>query len=458
MNKNEEYVVVIEKLINEGSSLGRINNIPVFIDGGCPGDEVKITVNSINKNYIKASIKEIIKPSEHRIKPDCSFHNICGSCNWQHIKYEEQLVQKQNIVKETLSKIAGVEYNIEQIIPSPLTKEYRCKVQLPVSETKVSKRILSGYYKKNSHELINIKYCHMHPNIINEINEFIKHTAQELCISAYDEKKHKGLLRHIIYRISSDLKNILIIFVINSDKTENIIKKLAEKLVKKYSNIVGICANYNTNKTNVIMSNNTAKITGDNYYIETLGNIKFKISANSFFQVNPKCAEAIFNKVKELISSNISNPTILDAYSGVSSFGIWLSDIASKVVSIEEVKSASIDAEDNAKLNNISNIEIINGDAAVEFEKLIKNNIKFDVSLIDPPRKGSSEEALKSLIKLTSKHIIYVSCNPATLARDMKILSENSFEPIYIQPVDMFPNTYHIETIVMLKNNKKEAI
>ncbi len=450
MNINDIFTVKIDKMINEGKGIARVGKFPVFIDNVCPEDIVKIRISKVNKNYAYGELIEITQPSQYRTKPKCPFHNLCGSCNWQHINYEMQLKQKRNIVAETIKNISGIDVKVEEVIPSPKIYEYRCKVQLPVSQTKVSKRLLSGYFKKNSHELINIKCCKLHNNIINEINEFFKETSAKYKISAYNEKTHKGMLRHIIYRCSSDLKQILIIFVINDNAVSTNLKKISDELINKYPNITGICANCNTKKSNVILSDKTDTISGNNYYIETLDKIKYKISSNSFFQVNPYCAKLMFNKVKELI--NINNPSILDAYSGVSSFGIWLSSIAKKVVCIEEVVSASSDAVDNIKLNNINNIEIINGDAEKSFKKLINDGIKFDVSIIDPPRKGCSYTAVENLIKLTSKYIIYVSCNPSTLARDLKILYDNSFVPIIAQPIDMFPNTAHIETIVLFEN------
>lgn len=455
MNKNDEYIVNIEKMIYGGNSLARIDDFPIFINSGCPNDKVKIKITNLNKRFANAEIVEIIEASEHRIKPICALHNVCGSCNWQHIEYNEQLRQKENIVKETIKNITGFDYKIEKIIASPKIKEYRCKVQFPVSQTKVSKRIVAGYYKTSSHELINVKYCHMNKPIINEIMEFIKEKANNFNLSGYNEKSHTGLIRHLVIRQSSDEKNILIIFVINSNNINSSLKSFAKVIIEKYPCIKGICANINTGKTNVILGNKTEALCGDNYYIDTLSNKKYKISAQSFFQINPYCAELIFNKVKELISNNIENPTILDAYSGVSSFGIWLSDIAKKVTCIEEVVSASNDAKDNIILNNIDNLEIINGDASLEFDKLIKRGTKFDVSIVDPPRKGCTKESIDNLVKLSKDFIIYVSCNISTLARDMNLLAEYNYYPTYIQPADMFPNTYHIETIALFKRKEK---
>ena len=451
---NEEYIVKIEKLINEGKGLARVNNIPIFINNVCPDDVVKVRIKKINKNYLLGEVVELIKPSNYRVNPVCALSNVCGSCNWLFIDYKEQLVQKENIVRETLKNIIGIDLKVNQTIPSPKISEYRCKVQYPVSQ-KNTGRIVAGYYKNSTHELVNIKYCPMHNPLINEIMEFIKDKAQELKISAYDEKKHFGELRHIIFRQSSDLKSIIIIFAVNTDKINKKFKSIAGILVKKFPVIKGVCINFNQTKTNVIMGKNTQIITGNDYYLENISDKKFRISANSFFQVNPYCGEIMFDTVKNLIKQNINNPTILDAYSGVSSFGIWLSDIASKVVCIEEAETASCDAKYNVVLNKCTNIEIINGDAGKNFEILKGNNVKFDVSVIDPPRKGCDSKALHNLISLTDKFIIYVSCNVSTLARDLKFLIEKNFIPQIIQPIDMFPNTYHTEVITLLK---KEAI
>lgn len=457
MKINDTYKVIIEKLVNEGKGLCRVNNFPIFVEDSVPGDILNIRIVTINKSYAVGEIIDIITPTDARVKPLCPLHKVCGSCNWQHISYEEQLKQKTFIVKETLSNIVGKSFDVKEIIPSPKNLRYRCKVQYPISSKK-SGRIVGGYYKKSTHELVNIKYCPMHSEKISKILEFIKQKGEELNISGYDEKKHAGILRHVIFRESSFDNKILIIFVINSKNIPKVLVELSKQITSFFSDIVGICVSFNTSKTNVILGKEIQTVVGQNFYFEKIGNITYKISADSFFQVNPYSAENIFNLVKDLIVKNSNSPTILDAYSGVSSFGIWLSDIASKVISVEEVKSASCDAVENSKINNKKNIKIINGDAAKVFSQFIKDNIKFDFVLIDPPRKGSSKEALEYVISLAKEYVIYVSCNPSTLARDLKFLIDKNFIPQYIQPVDMFPNTSHIETVVLIKNcNKKEA-
>lgn len=443
--------VVPQKLVYEGAALAKPDGYPVFIDGACPGDKLKIKITKANKNFANAVIEEIIEPSPHRVKPFCPMHNVCGGCGWQHIDYDFQLEQKRNIVEETVKKITGEDIEVKPVVASPQTKAFRSKVQYPVSQTKVSKRLLAGYYKKGSHELVNIKFCPIQPKIIDKITDFIRQNAQELGISGYSEKSHKGNLKHIVYRYSRSENNLIVIFVVNDTQLRDKFKKLSKKLTDEFAHIKGCLINYNPEKTNLIMSNDTRKITGENFITEKIGDKIFKISANSFFQVNIGSAENIFNIVKDIIKNNYKDCRILDAYSGVSSFGIWLSDAAKEVVSVEEAPSATKDAAENVKLNNVTNLTALNGDAKKIFEELIAQGQKFDVTVLDPPRKGCEKESLDYAVKLTEKAIIYVSCNPSTLARDLKYLHENGFQTQYIQPVDMFCHSYHIESVALLK-------
>ena len=451
MKINDELELTVEKLVYEGSALAKYDGMPVFIDGGCPGDLLKAEVVKLNKNYAKAKIKEILTPSPHRIKPFCPIHNVCGGCGWQYITYDYQLEQKRNIVEETIKKITGEHIEVKPVIPSPETREFRCKLQYPCTQTKVSKRIIAGYYKKGTHEIVNVKYCPIQPKIIGKILEFIRTKAAELSITAYNEKKHKGELRHIIFRFSKSENTCLIIFVVNAHQLSDKLKKLSKAVMEEFAHVTGCCINYNTEKTNLIMTNDTRKIQGENFYYEKIGDVKYRISANSFFQVNIGSAENIFNTVKNIIKENYKTPKILDAYSGVSSFGLWLKDIASEITCVEEAPSSSKDAIENVKINNAQNFTILNGDAKQIFQNLIDNGKKFDITVLDPPRKGCEQESLDIAVKLTDKAIIYVSCNPSTLARDIKYLHENGFKTKYIQPVDMFCHSYHIESIAWLE-------
>ncbi len=450
--KGEDILnVTAEKLVYEGSALSRVDSFPIFIDSACPEDKLKIKIKKSNKNYASAEILEITEPSPHRVKPFCPLHNVCGGCGWQHIDYNFQLEQKQNIVFETVKKITGKEIEVKPVLKSPLTKEYRYKVQYPVSQTKVSKRLLIGYYKKGSHELVNIKFCPIQPKIIDKITDFIRKAAQELEISGYNEKTGKGELRHIVFRYSGSENECIVIFVVNNTKTNEKFKKLSKKIMKEFAHVKGCLINYNTSRSNLILTQDTRKIDGQNYITEKIDDKIYKISANSFFQVNIGSAKNIFDTVKDIIEKNYPNPRILDAYSGVSSFGIWLASGAAEVVSVEEAPSATKDAAENIKLNNIKNLTALNGDAKNIFENLVQKGEKFDVVLLDPPRKGCEKDSLDFAVKLTKKALIYVSCNPSTLARDLKYLHENGFCTKYIQPVDMFCHSYHIESVAWLE-------
>ena len=315
----------------------------------------------------------------------------------------------------------------------------------------MSKRLLIGYYKKGSHELVNIKFCPIQPKIIDKITDFIRKAAQELEISGYNEKTGKGELRHIVFRYSGSENECIVIFVVNNTKTNEKFKKLSKKIMKEFAHVKGCLINYNTSRSNLILTQDTRKIDGQNYITEKIDDKIYKISANSFFQVNIGSAKNIFNTVKDIIEKNYPNPRILDAYSGVSSFGIWLASGAAEVVSVEEAPSATKDAAENIKLNNIKNLTALNGDAKNIFENLVQKGEKFDVVLLDPPRKGCEKDSLDFAVKLTKKALIYVSCNPSTLARDLKYLHENGFCTKYIQPVDMFCHSYHIESVAWLE-------
>lgn len=451
MKKNDEITFKVEKLVYEGSGLTKIDGFPVFINDVCPQDVVKAKIVVANKSYAKAQLIEILEPSPHRVKPFCPIHNICGGCGWQFIDYDFQLEEKRNIVEETVKKIAGREIEVHPVVKSPETREFRCKVQYPVSQTKVSKRILAGYYKKGTHELVNIKYCPIQPMILNKITEFIKETAQELEISGYNEKKHVGELRHIVFRYSKEKNECIITFVVNDTKLSSKIRTLAKKVMDEFAHVKGCCVNYNFAKGNSIMSNDTRCIQGDKYYFEKIGDVEYRVSANSFFQVNTGTAKNIFDEVKSIIGEKYPQSKVLDAYSGVSSFGIYLKDVVREVVSVEECESAANDAIENVRLNNAQNFKILHGDAKASFEKMVEEGEKFDVTILDPPRKGCEQESLDYAVKLTEKAIIYISCNPSTLARDIKYLEENGFKAQYIKPFDMFCHTYHIESLCLLE-------
>ena len=448
MNIGEIYEAEIEKLTNLGYGLAHVDGFVVFVEGGCPSDKLKIKITKKNKSFAYAKIEEIVEPSWHRVKAFCPMQKVCGACQIQYIDYEYQLELKREIVRETIAKIGGLDIDIPLPVASPQIKNFRHKIQYPVTQTKNSKRIIAGYYKPTSHELVNIKYCPIQPQICDEIIEYIKEYASEFGISGYVEKNHSGDLKHIVIRVSAYNDEILLTLVMNAKENCEKFISFCKKIYENFEKICGICINFNPKNTNVIMGEKTQCVIGKNYIEEKILDKIFIVGAQTFFQVNPKSAENIFGYVKEYIKNNFSNPLVLDAYAGISAFGISICDTAQKVVTIEENACSVELARKSLELNNIQNVEIHSGDAGEFFSN---EKRKFNVIILDPPRKGCSEQSLNEALRLCNDTIIYVSCNPSTLARDLKFLVQKGCKVESIQPFDMFCHTYHIENVAIIK-------
>ncbi len=447
MNINDELTVSIEKLSNLGTGIARVDGCVVFVDNACPEDELKIKITKVTKNYANAKILDILKPSPHRVEPFCALQKVCGACQLQFIDYDYQLELKRQIVEDAMRTIGGLDIEIPKPVSSPQIKEYRHKIQYPVSQTKVSKRLLAGYYKPQTHEIVNIKHCPIQPQICDEIIEFIRVKSFDYSISGYNEKKHAGDLRHVVLRVSAATGKVLVTLVVNSKKVFPRLKDFCNEIFAEFKSVSGVCVNFNTKQTNVILGAETEGVCGKDFVKERILDKTFRIGANTFFQVNPKSAENIFSYVKDYIKSNFENPTVLDAYAGVATFGISVCDVAEKVVSVEENKDSVTKAREVLELNDIHNVELHNMDTALYCKKTKR---KFDVIILDPPRKGCTQQSLDEALRLSKGTIIYVSCNPATLARDLKYLREKGCRVESIQPFDMFCHTYHVENVAII--------
>lgn len=447
--KEKEIVVKIEKLASNSQGIARSEGVVIFVDDEvCPEDECKVEIVKKHKSYYIAKVKELIKPSPYRVKPFCPMHKVCGACQLQHIDYKEQLVIKRQLVEDVMR---GLDVDVKEVVPSPQIKEFRHKIQYPIRQTSVSKRLLAGYFKPKSHDLVNIKYCPIQPKICDEIVEFIRDNSSKYGIDGYDEKHHKGLLKHVVIRASVLDSTQLVVLVVNAKKETKELRTFAEVLFENFESIVGVSLNFNPNKTNLIMTKDTKSVIGKEYIKEKLCDTVFKIGANTFFQVNPESANNIFQYVKNYISDNFKTPIILDAYAGISAFGLCLSKVAKTVVTVEENKESVELAKSLKNENGIENIYIYNSDCSEFFEKEFEEHKKgYDVTILDPPRKGCSQESLDYALKLTKSKIVYVSCNPATLARDLKYLKEHGAKIISLKPFDMFCHTTHIETVAII--------
>ncbi len=441
----QELIVEIKELSNLGSGIAKHAGMIIFVENTCPGDIVKIKIKKQTKNYAIGELLEILTSSPHRIQPFCPMQKICGACQIQFIDYNYQLELKKKIVCDYARNLESI--TVGETIPSPQIKNYRHKIQYPISETQNSKRILAGYYKPKSHEIVNIKYCPIQPKICDDIIEYIRVTAPKYNISGYKEKSHTGILRHVVIRSSADNGNNLLVLVINDNKISKQIKQFGEDIYNHFDKITGVCVNFNNKKTNLILSDKTKTLYGKNYTEEKLCGITFKIGANTFFQVNPKSAENIFNYVKNYISKNFESPVILDAYAGIAAFGIVMADISKKVVSVEENEESISLAKDTLAQNKINNVELFSKDTAKYLET---SKEQFDITILDPPRKGCTKEALDGVLKVTKSKIIYVSCNPQTLIRDLEYLISKGAKVNFIQPFDMFCHTYHVESVAII--------
>lgn len=442
-----ELDLTIEKLSSDGVGIAHHNGVVIFVDKTCPKDRVRAKITRQNKSYWIGEYTEILEKSPHRVKPFCPMHNVCGACSLQYIDYNYQLECKKEIVEDALR---GIDTTIEDVVPSPQIKEYRHKIQYPVRQTQVSKRILAGYFKPKTHDIVNIKYCPIQPAICDEIIDFVRETAPMYKIDGYNESTNKGLLRHVVIRSSSINGKNLVVLVINSDKIPERIKDFALKLYDRFDDITGVSVNLNNKRTNLIMTDKTIHLYGNECIKEELCKVKFKIGANTFFQVNPKSAENIFKYVKDYLETNFNKPAVLDAYAGISAFGLVVSDICKKVVSVEENEQSVKLAKITQKENKINNIELNCDDSEKFFETQVKEMKKYDAVIIDPPRKGCTEKTLEYTLKLTQSKIIYVSCNPSTLARDLKYLISKGCSVESVRPFDMFCHTPHIENVAVI--------
>lgn len=447
MNSENEMVLNIEKISNLGFGIGRYNGKVIFVNGCCPQDKVKVRLIKNTKNYAKAEILEILEPSPYRVKPTCPLQKVCGACQLQFMDYNYQLEIKKQIVEDAMHQIEGRDFEIREVVPSPKQWECRRKIQYSVAQSKNSKNLKIGYYKNKSHEVINIKYCPIQPKICDEIAAYIRENGQKFGITGYDEKANAGMLKHIVMRSSVETGKLLLTFVINAKSSSENLVNFAKNVYEEFSEVSGIWVNFNTLKTNLILTKNSKCICGDDFLIERICDIKFQIGSNTFFQVNPKSAENIFKFIKNHISQEFKTPTILDAYAGITAFGFVLADISKLVVSVEECFESVELAHRVKEMNGITNVELNHKDAGEFFQQ---ESRKFDIVILDPPRKGCSRESLEYAKRMAKSQIIYVSCNPITLARDLNIMINMGAKVRYIQPFDMFCHTYHVECVAVI--------
>ena len=448
MKKNEEYIVDIIDNGFQGEGIAKIDNTTVFVKGAIKDEKVKTLILKVDKNISYGKIVEIINSSKERVSPDCITYSSCGGCSLRHVNYDYSLRIKENAVRTTLRKTYGKDVEIEECIAAKNPICYRNKLQFPVAVSKDNKAVM-GVFQERTHNIIETRNCLIQDNKSQEIANFIIDFMNEHGIPAYDEKTLSGTIRHIVIRAGKKTDEIMVNLVTNQENIPHE-KELVEELIQKFTNIKTIVKNINNKNTNVILGKEVKVLYGEGFIYDFIGKYKFKISPLSFFQVNPVQTERLYSKAVEYADLK-GNETIFDLYCGIGTIGIFSSDKAKKIYGIETIPEAIEDAKQNATLNNIENAEYFVGDVEKELPELIeKRSITPDVVFVDPPRKGCDKTAIDTLLKIESKRIVYVSCNPATLGRDLKLL-EVKYELEHLSVCDMFPYTSHIECVCALK-------
>ena len=448
VEKNKEYIVDIIDNGFEGEGIAKIDGFTIFIPNCIKGENVKVLIVKVLKSHAFGKVLEIIKSSEYRKASDCETYKRCGGCDLRHIKYEETLRMKQNAVQSLVNKTLKNKIEVEETVGMENPYFYRNKAQYPVGLDKEGNPVI-GVFANRTHEIIPIKECLIQNNESQELARFVLEFIKENKISVYDENTRKGLVRHIVTKVGLKSNEVMLVIVINGKEIPKE-DELVKEVLEKFPNVKSIVKNVNIKNTNVIMGKENINLYGNGYIKDVLGDYVFKISPLSFYQVNPVQAEKLYNIGVE--EANISKDDIVfDLYCGIGTISLFMAKYAKKVYGIEIVEEAIEDAKENAKINKVANTEFIAGDVELVLDDLINNKkIIPDVIMIDPPRKGLDNKSIENILKVSPKKMVYISCNPATLVRDLAKLEEK-YEVRMIRPVDMFPFSKHVESVSVLK-------
>lgn len=447
VKKNEEYVVEILDNGFGGEGIAKIEGFTIFIPNAIKGEKCEILIVKVLTSHAYGKLLKIIQSSPERVEVDCSTYKRCGGCDLRHMTYDNTLELKKNAVQSLVNKSLKQKVEAQKTIGMENPFYYRNKAQYPLGLDK-DENPAFGIFAQRTHTIIPIDKCFIQTEISQEIAKTILEFIKENNISVYNEENQTGLFRHIVVKVGKYTNEVMCILVINGKNFPKE-EKLVELLCNKHKNIRTIVKNINDKNTNVILGRENINLYGDGYIEDKLGDYTFKISPLSFYQINPVQAERLYNIAIE--SANLNKEDILfDLYCGIGTIGIFASKYVKKVYGIEIVEQAIKDAKENAKMNDIQNIDFIVGDVEQAFDELInKKNIIPTAIIVDPPRKGLDDRTIENIIKVRPKRLVYISCNPATMVRDLAKL-EDTYTITKIQPVDMFPYTKHVECVAVL--------
>ncbi|MBR5268026.1 MAG: 23S rRNA (uracil(1939)-C(5))-methyltransferase RlmD [Lachnospiraceae bacterium] len=451
IKKNDKFVITIEDMSEDGAGIGKLDGYIWFVKDALIGDVIEASAMKMKKNYGFARLVKVLEPAPGRVEAKCPVARACGGCQMQELDYAEQLKFKENKVYNHLKRIGGMEeIPMEPIIGMEDPWRYRNKAQFPIGTGKDGQPI-AGFYAGRTHSLIPVPEldcllgCEENKDLLRVILDFMK----EFKISAYDENLHKGLVRHALLRKGFSSNELMVCLVINGNKLPYA-EQLVERLLKLPMNVASISLSVNKEKTNVIMGTEIINLYGPGYITDKIGNIEYRISPLSFYQVNPVQTERLYGTAMEFADLS-GGETVWDLYCGIGTISSFLAQKAGKVYGVEIIPEAIDDARANAERNGIKNVEFFVGKAEeVLPEQYEKNQVYADVIVVDPPRKGCDSVCLDTILKMAPKKVVYVSCDSSTLARDIKYLCENGYEVKRVRPVDMFPMSGHVETVARL--------
>lgn len=479
--KNEEYIADIVGLGHDGEGVGRVNGFTLFIQGALPGEKVRAKVLKVKKQYGYAKLLEIIEASPDRIDAPCPIYKQCGGCQLQHLSYDAQLRWKRQLVVDNLERIgklrvggakaengvaemeamadAGVGAGsggtmAEGIVVHPTLGmsdpwRYRNKAQVPIGLAAGEEGgLISGFYAQGSHRIIDMEACLIQHENNDVVVAAVKRIAGELGIRPYNEETGKGLLRHVIARYGFNTGEIMVVLVTNGrdiPRRDELVGLIREAI----PDVRSICQNVNRHQTNVIFGDETRVLWGSEVIYDTIGDIRFAISARSFYQVNPVQTEVLYRKALDYAGLS-GEETVIDAYCGIGTISLFLAQKAREVYGVEIVPEAIEDAKRNALVNDIRNVRFEVGGAEVVIPEWKRQGITPDVIVVDPPRKGCDAALLETILAMRPERVVYVSCNPSTLARDLRVLEDGGYRTVEVQPVDMFPHTVHVESVALL--------
>lgn len=447
VKQGDNITLTVNGLGSSGEGVGKYEGFTVFVKGALPEEEVRVTITLVKKSYAVGALEEIVKASAERVEPACPVYKECGGCQLQHLSYKRQLECKRQQVQDALTRIGHLNLEALPVLGAAEPWSYRNKMQFPAAAD--AEGVLQiGCYATATHSVVDTDACMISKEANNAIMKTVRTWMQHYNISAYDEKTGKGLVRHIMGRVGVHSGEVMAVIITSGYDIPHR-GVLIEWLKRHVPGLVSVVQNINKKQTNVVMGSKTRVLYGPESIKDSLGSLSFHISAQAFFQVNSEQAEKLYNKALEFAALS-GKETVVDVYCGTGTISLYLARHAKQVYGIEIVAPAIENAKKNAEENKCANAEFICGDAAVELPKLLAGGVRPDVLVVDPPRAGCEQKVLAAIAEVQPERVVYVSCNPASLARDLAFMEQHGYKAIVAQPVDMFPMTSHVETVVLL--------